>query len=395
MAKTLKELQARKMEIVAALKELDDALTAENRSATEKEAEELRSLEKEYEGVERSLRIAAMSSKDEDLRALADSAREFRVTTEKAKAGALLRSFLTSGSKTHAEMELRASGMITAADVAGIVPVSIGDFIEPLEKGLILDKLGIKMLTGLSGDYKYPVIPYIEAKIANRDVAVDDTTFNIDALAPNPQRTTINVPVQYWALTQSDNVLYDIVVRDIAQSVSRVLNRWMFQPTAIVPGVPGAMAYDAEKNAIKQMPLSAVPTYKELMAMPGAVEATGAYDDGTFAFVMSAKMAAILRATPVNDGDKMILGEDGKIGGYPVYLSEFVESTGNNTFNSNPLHVGFGRWSDVKVGQFGAMRMLIDPYSQSNKDAVVVRLHADFSVDVIRKGSFVIGTITA
>lgn len=380
------------------LRSINSGAEAAGRTAlTEDEETRFRALEEEFESVKRNLRVAAMSEEitDSDLRAMGDYAREFRVTTERAKAGAAFRQLLTSGTKGSAMIELRAASMVAAADVAGIIPVTIGDIIEPLEKGLILSLLGIKMPTNLSGDYKYPIIPYVEASIAGRDVTLSDTSFEVDALTPHPQRVGITIPLSNWALTQTDNVLYNEVVKALSQSVARLLNRWMFQPAAIVNGVCGALAYDAEKNAIKQMSLSAVPTYKELMAMPGAVEATGAYNDGTFAFVMSARMAAILRATPAGNGDKMIIGEDGKIGGYPVYLTEEIESKGDKSYNSNPLHVGFGRWSDAMVAQFGGMRLTVDPYTRAKDDVTVLTLNADFSEDVIRKGSFVIGTVAA
>lgn len=391
MVKTLKELRARAQEIQVELRRINSGAEAAGRTAlTAEEEEEFRALEEEYESVKRNLRVAAMSEEiaDSDLRALGDYAREFRVTTERAKAGAAFRELLTCGSKGSAQIELRAASMVAAADVAGVIPVTVGDIIEPLEKGLILYSLGIKMPTGLSGDYKYPVVPYIEASIAGRDVTLSDTSFNIDALNPHPQRVGITIPLSNWALTQSDGVLYNEVVKALTQSIARLLNRWMFYPQAVVNGVCGAMAYDAENNPITQVPLSATPTYKEIMRMPGEVEATGAYNDGTFAFVMSAKMAATLRAIPVANGDKMILGDDGKIGGYPVYLTEEIEVGAGAA-----KHIGFGRWSDVQVGQFGGMRLTVDPYTRAKDDVTVLTLNADFSEDVIRKGSFVIGTI--
>ena len=396
MGKTLKELRARAQEIQVELREINSGAEAAGRTAlTADEEKRFRALEEEYESVKRNLRVAAMSEDidEADLRAIGNYAREFRVTTERAKAGAAFRQLLTAGTKGSAALELRAASMVAAADIAGVIPVTVGDLVEPLEKGLILGLLGIKMPTGLSGDYKYPLIPYVEASIAGRDASLSDTSFDIQALTPNPQRVGITIPLSNWALTQSDNVLYNEVVKALSQSIARLLNRWMFQPQAVVSGVCGAMAYDAEKNPIKQVPLSAVPTYKELMSMPGAVESTGAYNDGTFAFVMSARMAAILRATPAGNGDKMIISDDNKLGGYPVYLTEEIESKGDKTYNSAPLHVGFGRWSDAQVGQFGGMRLTVDPYTRAKDDVTVLTLNADFSEDVIRKGSFVIGTI--
>ncbi len=43
----------------------------------------------------------------------------------------------------------RAVTVTDTTDAASMVPVTIGEIIEPLEKGLIIDKLGIKMQSGL------------------------------------------------------------------------------------------------------------------------------------------------------------------------------------------------------------------------------------------------------
>ena len=51
---------------------------------------------------------------------------------------------------------------------------------------------------------------------------------------------------------------------------------------------------------------------------------TGAYSDGTYAYVMSAEMYSTLEATPVTDGGDRMIITDGKIGGFPVYLTEDI-----------------------------------------------------------------------
>ena len=399
MGKTISELQSRYKVLQCDLRSINDAAEADGRTAlTADEEKRFNELSAEAEAIKRQLRVAAMSEdkdlRDETLRAVADLAQEHRITSARAAAGAEFRKLFESRSKkSSAEMALRSASVVLSTDVAGAIAVTVGDMIEPLEKGLILNKLGLKVLTGLSGDYKYPIIPYVEAKIENEGVAATSSDFDIDALTPKPKRLTLSTAISNWAITQSDIVLYNVVVNAVTQSVMRTINRWMFQPSAITSNTYGALAYNAESNAIHQVSIAEGKIFAGIQSLVGKVEGTGAYNDGTCAYVMSAKMAAKLRATPIGNGDKMVLDDNNTISGFPVFFTEFIESKGDGTYNADASHIGFGRWSDVQVGQFGNMRLTIDPYSRHKEDLTEITINANFSVDVLRPGSFAIGTI--
>ena len=45
------------------------------------------------------------------------------------------------------------------------------------------------------------------------------------------------------------------------------------------------------------------------------------------------------------------------------------------------------------VGQFGTLKLTVDPYSDSKSGVTNIVLNGSWSVDMIRKDSFVIGTV--
>ena len=63
------------------------------------------------------------------------------------------------------KVEQRAEVITDASAVANLTPVVIGEIIEPLEKGLVIDKLGIKMQSGCVGELTFPTLAAIEASI--------------------------------------------------------------------------------------------------------------------------------------------------------------------------------------------------------------------------------------
>ena len=55
-----------------------------------------------------------------------------------------------------------------------LIPVTVGDVILPLEKGLILDKVGCKMQSGMYGKWILPVVSGVEATIEDENAEVND-----------------------------------------------------------------------------------------------------------------------------------------------------------------------------------------------------------------------------
>ena len=68
------------------------------------------------------------------------------------------------------KVEQRAEVITDASAVANLTPVVIGEIIEPLEKGLVIDKLGIKMQSGCVGELTFPTLAAIEASIMGENV---------------------------------------------------------------------------------------------------------------------------------------------------------------------------------------------------------------------------------
>lgn len=395
---TIAELRAYYETLKEEANGINDKVEAEARDMNADEKEKWSGIVKNIAAVKRELVLRSMdddmeiSTRALEARASLDSV--YQITPERRDAARKFRELIERGGKD-VLLELRASVSATGTtESAAAISIVAQDFIEPLNKGLIYHQLGMRIKEGLTANVKYPIMPEFEASFVNEKETVADTVITETSLTPVPRRIAISAPLTDIANLQTDGRLYAWILNNLAVAVARTINRWMFQTTPIVSGVYGPMAYHSS-NPVQTVDLSAQPTYTELVGMRGKVQGTGAYDDGTYAYVMSGAMAAMLEAAPrFANGDTPIL-LDGKIGGSPVMLSEFIEATAANTFNATPKHVGFGRWSDVIVGQFGQMKLTVDPFSSSKAGVTNIVLNTEWSVDAIRKSSFVIGTVKA
>lgn len=286
-------------------------------------------------------------------------------------------------------MKQRSAGTQNLSSLEPLVPLTVNDVIQPLEEGLIYDKVGVTLQTGLAGNYVWPVVGTIEATLAGEAVELDDSMIDITKVTPVMQRIGVTVPVTAQAITQSEGRILDIVNRQLPLAMTRVINRAMFCPEEYDSNFTGPFS-DAQVNTVTFA--GAVPTYAELLQMKGTVLKTGFTATGTMAYVMDEYMKATLEATPRDAGSGLMVIEDGKIAGVPVFCTNFINYKANGSADTS--HVAFGLWGYEVLGQFGDFRFIVDPYSRAKEDIIQFTLNADWSMTALDGRAFVLGTVT-
>lgn len=371
---------ARREEIFTRMNEVADLMEAEKRESTSAEKQELDQLKREVDVLD--LRIKS-----------ADSAGKVNYSSREQMFDTYLREAINKGGKQDSIMKREFTGLMVADAVAGgIVPLTIKDIIQPLEEGLILSKIGVPLMTGLSGDYVWPVVGNVEASLNGEAVTLDDSKIDMKNIKPTPNRIGISIKITYQTITQTDGISLAVVKDQIPKGVTRLLNRIMFCTEAFSPTMYGPF----DKATVK-VKLTKLPTYRDFMRMKGKVLKTGiATDGGTFCFVMSEVMKAELEATPRNIngiGDRMIL-EDGKIGPYPVFCTNYINYTKAKGAVEGE-RIGFGNWALEPIGQFGDTRFIVDTVTLASEDAVKLTLNGDWSMTCLRKEGFAVMEVPA
>lgn len=265
-----------------------------------------------------------------------------------------------------------------ASTVDNITPLTIGDIIQPLEKGLILSKVGVKFQYGMVGTWNFPIVAGVEASIEGENVAVNDTQINITKISPTPKRVAICIPVSNRAIDQSNSAILEIVRTQLPLALTRTLNKWMFSPTRITEKASDGCFVNPKTKQVYADRIS----WKDALTLKGAVMKYGVIFDGTPAYVCSAAVYTELESTPKDAGSGLMILENGKINGIPVFMTEYI---GEDI-------LGFGVFSYQMVGQFGQMRMTYDPYTKASENLVRFVFNADFDMLTLRTEAF--GTLT-
>lgn len=399
--------------------EIADLCEKEQRERTDAETKEFESLTRENQVLQMKMSAAAA----EHLREHPDAKQDaIRIIRENAKL------------KRPTEITF-VREIMTVSDVTtgAIVPLNIQDILKPLQEGFILDKVGLPMPTGLAGDFVWPMYEMVEASIAGEGVALTDTKIPFSKMTATPERVGLAIPVSHQTLNQTEGVLETIVREVMPLSIRLLLNKILFS-TAKVTGATNLVGPFVDK-VDSAVALSSVPTFKELNAgMKAAVLETG-IDGEHLCWIMTKSMAAILEGQPVNSAGVYIpMLQNGMLCGLPVYTTNEIRqvkksykkyngtswadytltandtvkgqvkkaselpTTGNTSGDIYAIveateFIGLGDWRYQPMGLFGAIRFIVDPYSQARKDCVDFVLNADYGTKTLRPEAFLLGKV--
>lgn len=348
--------------------EIADLCENEQRERTEAETAEYNALMRENQLLQMKMQAVAVEQLRENPNTSAEASR-------------IIRENVAAGRQTQI-MLVRDLVMVADTTAGGIVPVKVQDILDPLVEGLILDKVGLPMPTGLAGDYIWPTYETVEATIQGEGVALSDTEITMSKLTASPQRIGIAIPVTRQAINQTEGVVEMIVKKLMPLSVTMLLNKIMFSTTKVASATTLVGPFVA--LASSPVDVSEEPTFKEFNSLKAKVLATGV-DGEHLCWVMTKAQKAIAEATPKDAGSGIMVCENDHIAGLPVFTTNYIGEG----------FIGLGDWRYQPMGLFGDISFIIDPYSQARKDAVDFVLNVNYGTTTLRTEAFALAKCKA
>lgn len=279
-------------------------------------------------------------------------------------------------------------------DGTGIIPVAEEEMLAPLRAGLIYDKVGIRIMTGLSaGTLRWPRHTKATAQWAGEGERLVDQKIDFSKLDVKPVRLGLAIPVTREELESSEGVVESVIQQEMPAAIIDAINEAMFttegtykdasdgnkvkNKKVVGPFVKAAAAADKIHTFAGD-----IPTRKELLKMKSAVTKTGI----TLAapcWVMTEDMKTELEDVKVDAGSGRFLVENGMLLGCPVFTTEAI-GTG---------YIGFGDWSYQPSGFFGQMSLVADPYTLLRQNATDFVLNTHFATATLYEEAFVLGKV--
>jgi HK97 family phage major capsid protein len=362
--KKLKDLFKRDQEITARMNEITDLCEKEGRVRNAEEDKEFQALIRERQNL--SARMAAYSAQD-----LVERNHETRMR----EAETIIRENVESKVATSIVLH-RDLIMVNDVEAGKIVPLKVQDILAPLEEGLILHQVGLPFLTGLAGEYVWPIYEAVEAQIADEGVALSDTKIEMSALKASYDRVGLAIPVTYQTIMQTEGIIETIIRTVMPKALVAILNKVTFSREKVnkATNLVGPFV-NLEAKEIDA-------SFKAFNLLKAGIYATGV-DGENMAYVMSKATKAILEATPKDAGSGIMVCENDHIAGLPVFTTHYIGDG----------YVGLGDWKWQPMALFGDIRFTVDPYTLSRKGAVDFILEANYGTKTLRKEAFVLAHV--
>lgn len=275
----------------------------------------------------------------------------------------------------------------------GIIPVAEEEMLKPLRAGLIYDKVGIRIMTGLvAGKLRWPRHGKAVAQWAGEGERLVDAKVDFTKLDTKPERLGIAIPVTREELESSEGVVESVVREEMPLAIVDLVNEAMFTTEGTYKDASDGNKVKNKKvvgpfvkAATKAIQFAGeIPTRKELLKMKARVIKTGIKLSAP-CWVMTEDMKTELEDVKVDAGSGRFLVENDSLLGCPIFTTGAI-GQGN---------IGFGDWSYQPSGFFGQMSLAVDPYTLLRQNSTDFVLNSHFATVTLYEEAFVLGKVKA
>ena len=358
---------------------ITDLEAQESRAAFLQEAER-RALghpvgDKNAASLERAINVVDVIRAQMEGRALNGAAAEYQQETERRTGRKAQGVFIPM-----AALEKRA--VVTTGNAAELVPTiqRPDQYIEPLRNNLLARKLGVRVLSGLTGNLTIP--KYATGTTAGwvaegSALTASDMTFDPVTLAPKHAGGIVEMSRQL--IMQSSPDIEQLVRDDLSAMLAQAID------SALIKGGGSNEPTGVLATSGVQTANLATLSWANVLAMLQKLDLVNA---SAANIVASMKVKAKLQGTLKSAGIAGYLMEGGRMADLPVYFSNQVaEKTG--TPNTGKLIAG--DWSQVLLGIWSEVDILVNPFSEAayTKGNVLVRAMSTVDIAVRHPTAFV------
>jgi len=234
-------------------------------------------------------------------------------------------------------------------------------YMGKLRNATIGQKLGVRYLDGLQGNIAF-VTGGADAGWVAEEAAASKQKPAYSKAVMSPKRLQVYQGVTYDLMHQTSKALDNLIMEDMVKAHAVALDAAIFAGSGS-SGQPTGVLAAANVNNIDIDTNGGPLTYALLVQMETEVGQDNGLLDNTLAYVSNAKVQGFMKTTPQIAGYPYYLMNDGKANGYPFYMSNAIPSNLTKAGGSSLSAIIFGNWSEVLVGSWGGLQLIVDPYT--------------------------------
>jgi HK97 family phage major capsid protein len=258
-----------------------------------------------------------------------------------------------------------------------------GDFIDVLRNQSSVMQAGARILNGLQSDVKIPkkATASSAAWLATEGASVAESEPTFSQISLSPKDLGAFTEVTRRMIQQSTLDIEALIRDDLAQSIATAMDLAALAGTGS-SGQPTGIKTTSGINTVSfGAAVDLIPTFAQVVQMETEVAADNALQ-GNLAYILPASMYGALKTVEkAANTAQFVIEPGGTMNGYKAIVS--------NQCTAGDLY--FGNFSDLLVGMWGGLDILVDPYTNSKSGTILIRAIQSMDVAVRHPVSFCLG----
>lgn len=272
---------------------------------------------------------------------------------------------------------------LTTAGSSVLVPTDTMDILLPLEANLVLRRAGALYLTGLRGNIAWP--SYSGTKVeweGETDEAADGAGTITTAKTFKPRRLAAYVDLSKQLLIQESQDVETMIRQSIATAIAEKIEATALGGATSTANVPDGL-FTGVSGAPEEF------NWANVVEMETELDSNNALR-GSLAYILHPQLVGKAK-TVVKDpsgAGGLVIGDDANWLNGIMALRSTNMASGLGT-GSKGYGAVLGNWNDYFIGQWGAVELIVDPYTQATKGTVRLVVNSYWDMGAIRDASFV------
>lgn len=253
-----------------------------------------------------------------------------------------------------------------------VIEVEFADLLTPLRAKNVLVAAGAKYMSGLIGDVQVPIMGAGNVTWEGEVAPAKEAGYTFTSKKLQPKRLTAYVDISKQFLVQDSIGAEQAIRADIVAAINSKLESTILGSAQGSTTTPAGIFYGQTPKKIT--------TFKDICDLEASIEDANVI--GECKYVMSNKAKAALRNMPKSSKSTQLVMENGEVDGTPVL----------NTSNVEAQNIAYGDWNNLAIGQWGAIDLVVDPYTLAKDGQVRIVINAFFDAITLRPEAFAFGT---
>ena len=238
-----------------------------------------------------------------------------------------------------------------------------GDFIDALRDASGVIRAGATIFPDLVDNVKIPKQTGVSTAtwIATEGGAVTESELTLGSVTMSPNTISAYTDITNKMLANSSLSIETLVRNDLAAGIGKVVDTGAMTGSGS-SGQPTGINSATGVNSVT-LTTAATPTWAEAVEMESLVLADNVPFNRPGYLTNSTVVGNLKTTAKASNTAIFIMDSDGRVNGHPVTISNAVAAG----------YAYFGMWSDLLIGFFGSIDILVDPYTAATNNLTRIR----------------------